>query len=139
MEQENRFVFWTTIIANISVAVGVIFAGYQFWETRQFEKMQNSMELINKLKGRDVVSAYKKILEHKESKNKKPDDIVNELNYIASNYEYASIVYASGNVDKQFVEKNIHVNKIVELLKFYNYPESGMSNILALQKEENEK
>lgn len=71
MEQENRFVFWTTIIANISVAVGVIFAGYQFWETRQFEKMQNSMELINKLKGRDVVSAYKKILEHKESKNKK--------------------------------------------------------------------
>lgn len=75
----------------------------------------------------------------KKAKTKKPDDIVNELNYIASNYEYASIVYASGNVDKQFVEKNIHVNKIVELLKFYNYPESGMSNILALQKEENEK
>ena len=119
--------------------MGLIFAAFQFWETRQFDKMQNSMVLVDRIKSREFISSYKNVLEHNERNINKSNDIIDDLNYLASNYEYISIMYSTGNVNKQFLKENISIDKVAELLVHYKYPKSGMRNILKLQREVNEK
>lgn len=128
-----------SILANLFVIFGVLFAIYQFWEIRDFEMKSNSMNLIQKTREPEFTRAFQFVSQEMRNGNRDRDQVIESLNYLANTYDYISVLYFSGNIDKEIVKQSTYqaIDVLSDIFTFYKYPENRLVNFYKLETEVN--
>lgn len=127
----------TTIIANLAVLIGIIFALIQIVQSKHIERTRIAIEAVNKVRSNDFLKAYKR-LKIAYSKNTEEDPaIIDDLNYVMNIYDNIAVLYIFNIADRNIIKNSIYpaTEEIAAMSNFFSYPREYKKNFNVLKNE----
>lgn len=114
----------TSLIANLTIIIGIIFAGIQLWQTKDINRKQVAIEAVSKTKTDDFLKAYARLKTIYKIDNINMqmviqrvynDDyiqskilMIDDINYIMNTYNNIAILYLNEIADKDIIKSSIY-------------------------------
>lgn len=114
-----------SIIANISVIVGIIFVFIQIIQSNHFERRRIAIETISQTRSNEFLKAYTRIKTYHNSKQVKDyNSLVDDINYVINAYDNIANLYINNLADKCIIKRSVFsaTKELSPILDSMEYP-----------------
>jgi hypothetical protein len=110
MKKIDRTVSIISIISNIAVIIGIIFAFAQIVQSNRSEKRLIAIEAVKETRTNDFIKSYTRLKSEFESgtKIKQDNALIDDLNYMMNTYSNIAILYLNDLGDKEIIKNTVY-------------------------------
>jgi hypothetical protein len=124
-----------SILANIAVISGIIFAFAQIMQSNNFEKRRISIEAVSQTRSNDFLKAYTRLITaYRSKKVEDQTSLIDDLNYVMNVYDTIAILYISELADKCIIKDTVYpdTKELSPILDVMSYPNEYRKHFDAL-------
>lgn len=100
-----------SLLANISVVIGIAFALYQIHQSNAFEERRTAIAAINQTRSSDFLKSYRSLktaYETNQLADEERDALIDSLNHVMNVYDNIAILYINDLVDRCIVNDAVY-------------------------------
>lgn len=124
-----------SILANVAVICGIIFALVQITQANKSEKRRISIDAVSQTRSNDFLKAYARLKTAYTSQEVKDHtSLIDDLNFVINVYDNIAILYINDLADKSIIKANIYptAKELSSILDAMSYPKEYKKNIETL-------
>ena len=122
-----------SILANIAVISGIIFAAIQITQSNKSEKRRIAIEAVSPTRSNDFLKAYARLKTAISIDSIDVEDqtsLIDDLNYVMNVYDNIAIMYISDLADRCIIKNAVYsaIREFSSILEAMSYPEEYRKN-----------